>query len=247
MTNDFDIHKFDIIDSTNDYLQRLLYANEYDSNKKYLVISKSQTNGHGSKGRSFLSEKDVGIYFSLLLFYENNKLNDNNLDINDFISYLTPNVCVSIKKCFKKLFDIDLSIKWVNDLYYHNKKVVGILCKHFPDKNAIVVGIGIDLYENKNLVIELKDIVGYIFDDKIEESAIDNLIISIADNIVEDLYIGKIKKEYFDHNLVIDKKIRINDRFGKAVSINEKGHLIVDIDGEKKEVDNTNIEILYKG
>ena len=243
MTNDYNIHKFDIIDSTNDYLQRLLYANEYDSNKKYLVIAKSQTNGHGSKGRSFLSDKDVGIYFSLLLFYDNNQLNDNNLDINDFISYLTPNVCVSIKKCFKKLFDIDLSIKWINDLYLNNKKVVGILCKHFPDKNAIIIGIGIDLYENKKLPNELKDIVGYIFDDKIEDDAIDNLIVSIADNIIADLYIGKIREEYFDNNLVIDKMVKINDKLGKAVSIDEKGHLIVDIDGSIQEIDSVDVEI----
>lgn len=243
MSKEYNIHKFDIIDSTNDYLQRLLYSNECEFNKKYLVISKSQTNGHGSKGRSFLSEKDVGIYFSLLLFYENNKLNDNNLDINDFISYLTPNVCVSIKKCIKELFDIDLSIKWINDLYLNNKKVVGILCKHFPDKNAIVVGIGIDLYENKNLVTELKDIVGYIFDDKIEESAIENLIISITDDIVDGLYIGKIKEDYFDNNLVIDKMVKIDGKLGKAISINEKGHLMIDIAGSIQEIDSVDVEI----
>ena len=240
----YDIRKFDEIDSTNDYLQRLLYSNECDFNKKYLVIAKTQTNGHGSKGRSFLSDKDKGIYFSLLLFYDKQKLYDCNIDINDFISYLTPNICVVLKEYFKKVFDKDLDIKWINDLYYNNKKVIGILCKHFPDKNAIIIGIGVDLYKNDNLPAELKDIIGYIFDEIVNENVIDSFIENVSAGIVEDLYIGHIKKTYFENNLALNKKVKINNQYGRVVSINEKGHLLVEINDTIQEIDSADVKIM---
>lgn len=241
---DYSIEKFDTIDSTNDYLQRFLYSNECDINKKYIVISKSQTNGHGSNGRIFISHKDKGIYFSLLLFYDNDRLTENNNNINDFVSRLTPNVCVALKDNFKKSFNKDLDIKWVNDLYYNNKKVIGILCKHFPDKKAIIIGIGVDLYKNDNLPNKLKEKVGYIFDNRINDKDIDILIINIADSIYDNLYISCIKSTYYENNLAINKKVMINNQIGKIISINEKGHLKVEIDGIIKEIDNNNLEIL---
>ena len=60
---------YDEIDSTNDYLKRCLFDNKYD--KDTLCIALSQTNGHGSNDRKFISNKNVGIYFSILHFYDN--------------------------------------------------------------------------------------------------------------------------------------------------------------------------------
>ena len=59
-----------------------------------------------------------------------------------------------------------MKIKWVNDLYYNDKKVCGILCRNLIKHKAVVIGIGLDLFENKNINEEIKDIAGYIFKDK---------------------------------------------------------------------------------
>ena len=54
--------KIDVIDSTNDYIEREIYSHNISDNK--VLIANEQTNGHGSKGRSFISAKDKGLYFT---------------------------------------------------------------------------------------------------------------------------------------------------------------------------------------
>lgn len=152
----FKFEKLDSVDSTNDYLERELESG--DLNKDKILVTKHQTNGHGSKGRSFSSPKDVGMYYSMLHFY-----NDDNE-----LKFLTQKVAVAVYKTFYEIFGIEFNIKWVNDLYYNDKKVVGILCRNLIKHRAVVIGIGIDLFKNDNLDEELKDIAGYIFKDKRE-------------------------------------------------------------------------------
>lgn len=152
----FKFEKLDTVDSTNDYLERELESGNI--NKDKILVTKHQTNGHGSKGRSFSSPKDVGMYYSMLHFYKD----DNEL------KFITQKVAVAVYKTFHDIFGIEFSIKWVNDLYYNDKKVVGILCRNLIKHKAVVIGIGIDLFKNDNLDEELKDIAGYIFKDKRE-------------------------------------------------------------------------------
>lgn len=152
----FKFEKLDTVDSTNDYLERELESG--DLNKDKIVVTKHQTNGHGSKGRSFLSPKDVGIYYSMLHFY-----ND-----ETELKFITQKVAVAVYKTFFEIFGIEFAIKWVNDLYYNNKKVCGILCRNLIKYKAVVIGIGIDLFKNEKLDEEVKDIAGYIFKDKHE-------------------------------------------------------------------------------
>lgn len=152
----FKFEKLDTIDSTNDYLERELESGSLTKDK--IVVTKHQTNGHGSKGRNFLSPKDVGMYFSMLHFYN---------DTTE-LKYLTQKTAVAVYKTFYEIFGIELAIKWVNDLYYMDKKVCGILCRNLIKYKAVVIGIGIDLFKNEDLDDEIKDIAGYIFKDKRE-------------------------------------------------------------------------------
>lgn len=152
----FQFEKLDTIDSTNDYLMREIEKGNIVKDK--IVVAKHQTAGHGAHGNSFFSPKDVGIYFSILHFYEN----------SSELKFITQKVAVAIYKTFYDIFDIDMKIKWVNDLYYNDKKVCGILCRNLIKHKAVLIGVGVDLFENKNLDSSLRDIVGYIFKDKID-------------------------------------------------------------------------------
>lgn len=153
---DFIFEKIDICDSTNDVLYtELMEGNLY---KDKILIAREQKNGHGQDNKIFLSPRDVGIYFTYLHFYENEE------ELID----LTKLVGVAIYKVFKDIFDIDLKIKKVNDLFYNDKKVAGILCKNIISKKAVLIGVGIDLFYNENIDNMVKDIAGYIFKDKYE-------------------------------------------------------------------------------
>ena len=150
----FKFEKLDTIDSTNDYLAREVESGTL--NKDKIVVTKHQTSGHGAKGRTFISDKDVGIYFSMLHFYEDDKE----------LEFITQKVAVAVYKTFLEIFGIELAIKWVNDLYYKDKKVCGILCRNLIKHKAVIMGIGIDLFKNNNINDEIKDIAGYIFENK---------------------------------------------------------------------------------
>lgn len=150
----FKFEKIDSVDSTNDYLTR--EVENMGLRKDKILIARKQTNGHGSKGRIFISEDKVGIYFTLLHFYDN----------DTELKFITQKAAVAVYQFFKHTFDVELKIKWVNDLYYNDKKVCGILCRNLIKYKAVLIGIGIDLFENNNLDEEIKDIAGYIFKDK---------------------------------------------------------------------------------
>lgn len=159
---------FTTIESTNDYLKSKIDENiDHD----IILIVDEQTNGKGQNDKSFWCPKDTGLYFSILHFYINL------MEIED----ITIKVGNIIHDILKSKYNIDTNIKLINDLYKNNKKVCGILCKNIISKKAIIIGIGIDLYKNNNIPDDLIDIVGYIFDEKIDK-------FELADFITEKIY-----------------------------------------------------------
>ena len=181
-----DVFLFDTIYSTNDYLYERLNNIINDT----LVISKEQTNGHGTNDRSFISKKDVGIYFSLLINYTDERE----------IKYITEKVAVSIYRVLKEKYNLDTMIKWVNDIYLNNKKVAGILCKNSIYNKKVIIGIGIDLYKDENLDDNIKDIAGYIFEEKIDEM---ELVKFIVEDIYKNIKKYDILKEYIEKRIIL--------------------------------------------
>lgn len=168
MDEKYIIKKIDCVDSTNKTLEEFVYVDE--EKKDVLLIAKEQTNGKGRFDRKFFCPRDKGIYISLLHYYENI------LDIED----ITLKVGFNIFKVLKEKYNKNTKIKLINDIYYNDKKVIGILCKNIISKNAIIIGIGIDIYKNDNVPEDLKNIVGYLFDDEID---VDLLIKNIIDGV----------------------------------------------------------------
>ena len=194
----FIFEKIDSVDSTNDYLTRELETGKIGKDK--ILVSKHQTNGHGAKGHSFISDKNVGIYFTLLHFYKD-KIE---------LKYITQKSAVAIYEVFKSIFNIELSIKWVNDLYYNGKKVCGILCRNLIKYNAVIIGIGIDLFKNENINDEIKDIAGYIFKDKYEliERLDNNTKLSRESCTYKNIYsdFKSLKAKFEKDGIIIDDK-----------------------------------------
>ncbi len=199
-------------------------------------VALSQTKGKGSNGRSFVSTKGSGIYFSILL-------KDNNY------KYITPNVAVAIYKSFQKLYNIELGIKWVNDLYYKNKKVCGILCEKNLENDSMVIGIGINLFKIEEDVLkenDLENIAGYIFE-KEDDKKIDftYLICEIVNNVLIYIKENEIDEIYKTNNLVLNKEVFYKSKKYVAKSINNEGHLIIENGDEHIEIASKNdIEIV---
>lgn len=137
--NIYKIKIFDTLDSTNTALMQK--AAEGGAHG-LVYCARSQQNGHGRLGRSFLSQSRNGLYFSILL---RPALCPENAAFLTTLAAVA--VCLAIEKCS----DLKPQIKWVNDIFLGGKKVCGILTQASVSvENSLVeyavVGIGINVY-----------------------------------------------------------------------------------------------------
>lgn len=215
--------KFNSIDSTSIYLRNNIYAEDT------LIIAKKQTKGKGRTGKSFYSPKG-GIYFSLSL---------HNVDS----SLLTLKVAVAINRVLNKLYNINTSIKWVNDIFYNNLKLGGILVEQVND--FYIVGIGININNNIN---KIKDIATSIkinnFDSDLFILSIVHELYSIIDN--KENILEEYKNKMFLLNKEISFKYDNQLLSGIIKNINEEGNLIVNVNDKEIILNNGEVSILGK-
>ena len=150
------IHYFDYLASTMD-LAMQLGMDEASSGS--LVLAESQIKGRGRLGRGWFSPKYKGIYLSLIL---RPKI------LPAACPILTLMSAVSICEAVKEIIDLDVQIKWPNDVLIHNKKVAGILTEmnaEVDKVNFVVIGIGLNVNNDKQSLIagatSLKEQTGY--------------------------------------------------------------------------------------
>ena len=98
-----------------------------------LVCAREQTGGRGRFGRAFYSPAGSGVYLSLLL---RPKLPAERAVL------LTSMTAVAVARAIERLADVEVRIKWVNDLFIGDRKVCGILCEAGMD--FAVAGIGVN-------------------------------------------------------------------------------------------------------
>jgi BirA family biotin operon repressor/biotin-[acetyl-CoA-carboxylase] ligase len=235
-----DIFYFDEIDSTNNYCKQL---SSKGLKKNALVVSSKQLQGRGRLGRVFESPNG-GVYFSLLLNTE--KSTEDNLLVTSAAS-------VAISRAIKKVCNKDTKIKWVNDIYYNEKKVCGILTEGIIDMEvgnigAMVVGIGINFSTKlQDFDASLHSIVTSLYDgdDDVPSNVSQTLLVSTAvkelfniwDNISED---KSFLDEYRDRSNVIGKYVNLYSnnemKSGYVVDIDDSAHLLVKMDDSGKTI-----------
>ncbi|MCI5744973.1 MAG: biotin--[acetyl-CoA-carboxylase] ligase [Erysipelotrichaceae bacterium] len=230
LNNNFHIEIFDSIDSTSTYIKKII--DEY--NDPCLVLAYSQTNGKGRVGKRFISSPG-GIYFSFAM----KDIQSLNIDL------FTIKVAVATHLSLSKFTKLQCQIKWVNDIYYQNKKAAGILCEALIDFesnyiNSLIVGIGINLF-NVKFDDELKDIATSL---NVTSCNVNGLIAFIINEVLNPtMSIQEILSYYKKNCFILNKEITfIKDNIeyqGIALDINEQGHLLVKV--------NENIMCLQSG
>ena len=217
------IEIFDSIDSTNKYLKSKINEKNYGT----IVISNEQTNGYGKSNREFLSNKDIGIYMSILI--NPNCLIEESLKITILTS-------VAVLSAIKSVCNLDVKLKWVNDIILNDLKVGGILCESQINLNTniidnMIVGIGINV-KNFEFPPSLKNIATSIENNTNIKISRNELISEII-NFFDLYFIEKTNyiNLYRENSYVLGKDIKViqNDRqfFAKAIDIDNNGSLIV--------------------
>lgn len=123
--------RFKQIDSTSTYAR----LNAQSLPLPSLITAECQSAGRGRRGNSFYSPDGTGLYMTLLFEAKND------------IPLVTPAAALAVCKSLNEFFGINAKIKWVNDVFYNEKKICGILSECFSvnGKRLIAVGIGINL------------------------------------------------------------------------------------------------------
>ncbi len=124
---------FEQIDSTNTVVhgQALQGAPE-----GLVVLADAQSQGKGRRGRNWISPPGLNLYFSVLLRPPVAK---------EKIALLTLMAGVACAEGLRRAVDLEIKIKWPNDLLIREKKVAGILSEGEPSQGFIVLGIGVNV------------------------------------------------------------------------------------------------------
>lgn len=138
--------------STNDDMKQKAINGEKEFS---VLIAERQTMGKGSKGRSFFSPEDTGIYMSILV---------NPTYSAEKCTLITSMTALAVAEAIEQATKLKADIKWINDIYINRKKAAGILTESVLKKDLsgleyAVVGIGINVFEPRaGFPIELESI-----------------------------------------------------------------------------------------
>ena len=180
-----------------------------------LMIAFFQSKGKGRYGRKFFSPEN-GLYFSYLVNEEMTFQQS---------QFITPIMGIAVSYAIDKVFDVNTSIKWVNDVLLDGKKICGILTECKVEKNMchdIVVGVGINVYKS-DFPEDIKDTAGFI-EEKDDTDKREDLVIKIMQNFKRFLSEDResLVEKYRNKATFIGNEIKVhkNGDYIKAVAMN---------------------------
>jgi len=123
-----EIRRFDVLDSTNDYCFRA----QEELRSGSVVMASYQSQGKGTQGRKWSSDRDENLLFSLLYKDEH------------FISspLFSHRIALAIVFALRE-YNLAPQIKWPNDILVDHRKIAGILIE--TSGGICVVGIGVNV------------------------------------------------------------------------------------------------------
>ncbi len=237
---------FPLIDSTNQYLadQARLGAPE-----GMVAIADQQSAGRGRQGRTWVAGPGTSLLMSMLFRPA--------LDLAE--ANLVPTIVgLATHQVVGELTGAECELKWPNDLLIGGKKVSGLLGEivPLPPGYAMVVGIGLNLYwpegppqtEGDQNLEGLGDRATTLFDVAGERFDRDHVAAQILQNIADDYsrlgepgIAAKIMDRYRRACGTIGRDVEVQmaaERYrAHAVGVSDQGRLIIEVQGELKELD----------
>ena len=150
--NGYKVFHYKIIDSTQKEIFRRVENGSIED--RTIINADIQTSGIGTHGRVWHTDEENNIAFSV--YFDLSKMNCK----IDKLDGLTVKIAEDIVKVFRKLYGINLDIKFPNDIYCNGRKLGGILTETKVQNGlvrCVVIGVGI----NTNQIMfadEIKDI-----------------------------------------------------------------------------------------
>ena len=179
-----------------------LLRETYDDSLPHLFTIRTdfQTAGRGQAGNSWESEKGKNLLFSTLLRYPEVEAADQ-WRLSMLVAVAVREAIVSILSPLASHLS-PLTIKWPNDIYYNDQKLVGILIENTLSGRQIaytIAGVGINVNQTQWLSnapnpVSMKQITG-------EEYDVENLLNAFLEAIQrwEKASTEQLREEYIKH------------------------------------------------
>ena len=211
------VYVFDTLDSTSTDCRRRLRAGE----ERCLVLAERQSAGRGRQGKSFFSPPGRGLYFSLL-FAPNGGV----AGADAFTAW----AAVSTARAIAAATGRECGIKWVNDLYYGDQKVCGILTEAVGE--SLIVGVGVNLRTGP-IPAELEGVAGALECDCDRDALAAEIALGLLAYAPGD---RSHMEEYKSRSIVLGRPVRYQQngvsRSGTAMDILSDGALLVKSEDE---------------
>jgi BirA family biotin operon repressor/biotin-[acetyl-CoA-carboxylase] ligase len=169
------IIKLDAIDSTNDYLRRLIRENKPE--KPTVVSSHFQHKGRGQRGQAWSSQAGKNLMFSLYL--------PNFSFASNAVFMVHKLVSVCLLEWLSSFQIPKTSIKWPNDILSGDHKLAGILIESSSYRsmtNSIVIGVGLNVnqieFQNLPYATSMQLLTAKNYD-------IDELLFSLTNRLIQ--------------------------------------------------------------
>lgn len=237
---------YEKVDSTN----TIAYDIAEETDEGTVVIADSQEKGKGRLGRVWISPPDKNIYMSVIIKPDL---------ISEDVTLITLMAAVACARALKRLTDLDIRIKWPNDLILNDKKFGGILTElKILKKRVIFAVIGIGLNINVNIDTLPQEIRGISTSILNETGKLYSRSEIIAEILNEVDYWYKVLKgddrlkilsEWKRLSCTLGKEIKVivnrDTYFGFAESIDDRGMLMLRLSsGEIKRISTGDVKVL---
>lgn len=227
----------DVIESTNNEIRRMAENGAPDGT---LAIAEIQTAGKGRRGRSWTSPRGSGIWMSFLLRPE---------FAPEYASMLTLVTAMAVERAVREETGLDCQIKWPNDIVVNGRKICGILTEMSTEEDSIryvVVGIGINV-NTREFPEEIRKTATSIALEcghPVRRAPLAAAVLKAWEGFYETfkktLDLSLLKEEYNSRLVNMGREVKVlapkGDYIGISYGITDTGELIVETDGERREV-----------
>lgn len=222
------------VDSTNSYARECLAKSK--PSEGTVIVARYQTGGRGQFGKSWESEPGRNITFSIVLYPVFLRARQ--------AHSLNQAVCLGLKD-FVESLNIEVQIKWPNDIYHYDKKLAGILIENglMGEKlDYSIIGIGMNVNQTKFSPelpnpVSLKMIAGKEF----ELEKLINDVCGFVETRYRQLKKGQwkeIKKDFEKalYGLGQRRMFEMNDELLEGIisGLDDEGQLILTINGNPR-------------
>ncbi len=223
------------IDSTNLQAKRLALESEED---RVLIVADEQEAGRGRLGRNWHSEKETGIWLSLLL----------KPNIAPEASFrMTLIAAVAVSSAIEKVTGLKAGIKWPNDIIVNGKKICGILSEvsaEWQKINYLVLGIGINVNQKvfpediESVASSLMRETGVLVNRLDLLKACIESFVFYERALYDEAVLKTLLEAYRSRSVTLGQTVRVigkSERIGQALEIDDQGALLVAFENGVKE------------